>query len=156
VREQTKRIRALFADADLDTLIRRLGKWRLYGACFVLDYVRALDTLTDEIRVKIGMWLLLDWITHRFLCECRTCRTDDGVPLARLWLWRKDGRTECCRPLSISNAAPFRRELQRDCMPISRSKIDLTRWFGARAEDAMAAMRREAIPVKRIVGFEHP
>jgi len=146
--EQIRRVRALFDDADLETLIRRLGKWPLYGVCLVMDYVRAQQTLTDEIRARIGAWLLLDWLTHQFLCDCRTCRTDEGVPLARLWLWRKDGRTECCRPLSISNYPPFRRDLRRDCTPISGSKIDLRSWFGARATDAMAAMRREGVRVE--------
>lgn len=147
LREQTARIQALFADADRDTLIRRLGTWRIYGVCLVMDYVRAQVELTDESRARIGAWLLLDWLTHQFLCECRTCRTDDGVPLARLWLWRKDGRTECCRTLSINNAAPFRRELRRDCTPIRRSQVDLRNWFGARADDAMASMKREGVRV---------
>lgn len=146
--DQIKRIRDLFADADRDTLIRRLGKWPIYGVCLVLDYVRAQQTLDDERRAKIGAWLLLDWLTHQFLCECRTCRTDEGVPLARLWLWRKDGRTECCRPLAIDSSPPFRRELARDCKPIAGSRIDLRNWFGTRAEDAMMAMRREGIRVE--------
>jgi hypothetical protein len=149
VDDQTRRIDLLLADANRDTLIRRLGKWRLYGICFVMDYVRANGEPTDEMRDMIRGWLRLDWLMHQFLCECRTCRTDDGVPLARLWLWRKDGRTECCRPLWINSAAPFRRELQRDCRPISGSRIDLTRWYGARAADAVDAIRREGISVEK-------
>jgi hypothetical protein len=148
VDEQIARIDALFADADLDTLIRRLGRWRLYGVCLVMDYVRSLDTLTDANRAKIRLWLTFDWMTHQRLCECDSCRTDDGVRLARLWLWRKDGRTECCRTLWINNGTPFRRELQRDCKPASGSRTDLRRWFGINADNAIESMRSEGVRVE--------
>jgi hypothetical protein len=149
VRDQIARIRALLEGADIDTLVRRLGKWRVYGVCLVRDYVRAQQALDTQKLATIGSWLLLDWLMHQFMCECRTCRTDDGVPLARLWLWRKDGRTECCRPLSISNYPPFRRELHRDCAPVSPSSVDLRKWYGAAADHAEAAMQREGIKVVR-------
>jgi hypothetical protein len=148
-KDQIRRIQTLFAGADLDTLLRRLGKWRVYGACLVRDYVRAQPSLDVRNSATIASWLLLDWLMHQFLCECRTCRTDDGVPLARLWLWRKDGRTECCRPLSISNFPPFRRELHRDCKPIDGSTIDLRKWYGARAADAERALARQVSDVAR-------
>jgi hypothetical protein len=145
VDKENARLDELFADATLDTLIRRLAKWQLHSFCLVMDYIRAQDTLDDEIKNKIRGWLMLDWQMHQLLCECRTCRTDDGVPLARLWLWRKDGRTECCRPLYINNMAPFRRELRRDCAPTA--KADLRQWYGARADVATEGMQREGMKV---------
>lgn len=150
LRDHIRRITALFKDADLETLIRRMSTWPLHGLCFIGDYLRAQTKLTDEVRENIGAWLMLDWLRHAFLCDCQTCRTDEGVPLARLWLWRKNGRTECCRPLTINNEPPFRRELHRDCTPLSAARVDLTKWFGARAEDAVAALRREGIAAERV------
>jgi hypothetical protein len=148
VDKQSERLDALFADANRDTLIRRLGKWRFYGVCLALDYVRAQQTLDDTIREKVRGWLMLDWKMHQFVCECGPCRTDDGVPLARLWLWRKDGRTECCRPLYINSLPPFRRELRRECAPGAGSKTSLRQWYGARVEDAKAGLEREGITVE--------
>lgn len=150
--EQVDRIDALFANADLPMLLRRLGKWRLHSVCLVMDYVRAQKELateiTSEIRSRVRSWLLLDWLMHEMLCKCGPCRTDDGVRLARLWLWRKDGRVECCRPLAILGMPPFRRELQRDCPTISTSGADVSRFLGTRATDAYDKMEREGIPMQ--------
>jgi len=152
--DQIKRIDALFENADLSTLIRRLAKWRLHSVCLVMEYVRAeyaagQKDVASVIRAKVRSWLLLDWITHEALCQCPPCRTDEGVRLARLWLWRKAGRVECCRPLAIFGTPPIRRELQRDCPPAFTSKVDLRRWLGARANsDTIDKMEREGIRIQ--------
>ena len=146
--DEASRIDKLLANADLPTLIRRLSTWRLYGVCLVMDYLRTLTDLDSDLIARIRGWLLFDWIMQAALCECRPCRTDDGVRLARLWLWRKDGRVECCRPLEIFGTPPFRRLLQRDCPPSSASKLDLRRWLGGRPDDVMKKMEREGMRVE--------
>jgi hypothetical protein len=141
-----RNIVALISDPARDAILHRLATYRIYSVCFVTDYVRAQQSQLDEaMRTQIAGWLLLDWLGHALLCECQTCRTDEGVPIARLWLWRKDGRTECCRPLAVKNAAPFRRELKRDCRPAPVSKVDLARWYGKTLSEAMAALAREGV-----------
>ncbi len=153
----TKRLDTLFENANLRTLTRRLSAWRLHSICLVMDYVRTLHDLDSDIIARIRSWLQLDWLMHEGLCECRPCRTDDGVRLARLWLWRKDGRFECCRPLEIFSIPPFRRMLQRDCQPIGASKVDLRKWLGAPAgDDVVDKMKRQGIQVQGIVDhMEH-
>jgi hypothetical protein len=145
MREMSRRLDTLLRAKDVDVLIRNLGTWRTYSLCFVLDWLREQDELTKEKLDQLREWLLLDWLMHIVSCDCKTCRTDEGVPLARVILWRKEGRTECCRPLFIFPYAPWRRELARDCRPSAGSRLDLLPWLGRRVDEVVVGLNERSI-----------
>ena len=133
-----------------ETLLRRLKEWPIYNECFVVEWLRAQKEVDEEIRKKLGSFLLLDWVSHMNVCACRTCRTDLGVPLGRVVLWRKYGRAECCRTLVIRGGTAFRRELSRDCAPRPTDKTDMVGWIGMRATELEGRAVRDGIDVRPV------
>jgi hypothetical protein len=116
VQAALERIGTLLGPSEVDEVLRRLADYPIYSYCFLPDYIRSeVSAGNAEWRKQVGRWLFVDWVLHRIQCPCAPCRTDEGVPLARLYLRRKYGRAECCRVVGILATVPHRRSLRVDC-----------------------------------------
>lgn len=142
------RIRALLTGQKSD-IVGRLADYPVYGACFIPDYIRAQSEDVDSWKVQVGSWLLVDFLQHELFCGCGVCRTDQGVPIARLLLWRKNGRADCCRVLSIAMRPPYRRPLKTDCRPVPAGKVDLAQTIGQPIREGNATLLRESLVVEQ-------
>lgn len=142
-----KRVQELLAGDDPDAILRRLADYPVYSACFLADYIKAQTGKVAEWRVQVGGWLLVDFLQHELTCGCQVCRTDQGVPIARLLLWRKRGRADCCRVLTIVSRPPYRRPLKPDCRPVPTGKVDLGQAIGRPLRDGQAILNRESLVV---------
>jgi hypothetical protein len=132
-----------------DAVLHRLGTYTIYSVCFLIDYIRAQKPDTEAVwRPTVGMWLLLDWLQHQLLCPCQPCRSDRGVPLARLMLWRKMGRADCCRVFWIMSQPPNRRPLRLDCRPVPLNAVDIGRVIGMTLDQAKVELAREPIDLE--------
>jgi hypothetical protein len=146
--EAKTRIAAL-AEGTVEEVLQRLRRYPVYTLCYVTDFVQAqLEREQEGWRELLQRYLLLDWLQHEAQCACAGCRSDQGVPLARLLLWRKDGRADCCRVLLIRNAPPWRRLIQPDCQPVVPGRVAIDNLIGQRIDLVRDHLARENIELK--------
>jgi hypothetical protein len=143
--EGIRRIKELLATEDPEEILRRLADYPVYSTCALADFIRARAGKSDTWRKQVGESLLVDWLQHELQCGCQVCRTDRGVPLARLLLWRKHGRVDCCRVLSILSRSPYRRPLRLDCRPVPTGKVDLAQAVGLSVREGRVLLSREPV-----------
>ena len=150
IKEGVRRVRELLAGGDPEEILRRLADYPVYTTCSLADLIRAQTGKKGETwLVQVGGALLVDWLQHELQCGCQVCRTDQGVPLARLLLWRKGGRADCCRVLSIVSRSPYRRPLRTDCRPVPTGQVDLGQTIGLPLREGQAMLSREAVVVDK-------
>jgi len=100
----------------------------------------------NDLELRIGIWLYVDWLLGQLACECWSCRPDEGVPLARVYLRRGEGARAECRVLMVDQAEPHRRPLSKDaCGVVPPGYIDLRPYYGREYGEARAALLDRAI-----------
>jgi hypothetical protein len=150
--------------ADLINHIRSaadLRDWihgKLHSFCFIEEWIcETIDVgkkqqpgVTIEVDPEWLFYIVQDWRNHYFQCLCDPCKGDicegDGVPLARVWLWHKD-RDDCkiCKVVYVDSYPPYRRFLGRECWPIQRGCVDVSRYIWRDADEVRPELGRAGI-----------
>ena len=102
--------------------------------------------------VEALFWIVQDRRCAISLCECHTCRTGTGVPVARVRLreWMDKDRRRC-EVAFIDDHPPFRRELRRDCWPAGAGEVNLARALWRRPDEACTMLGDLGV---RVAGVE--
>jgi hypothetical protein len=151
LRRERERAWAAIREAStqgLDELLRYVRHHPPHKLCFLEELICCLRKeghakVRDQDSYRwMPMWLYLDWFMSQVDCPCFSCRSDEGVPLARVLMSRRvlAGKT-VCKVVFIDTSAKHRRALHQDpCRPIRRGGIDLTRLVGGYREDAEGSL----------------
>lgn len=127
---------------------RRLLEWIEDHPLSELTFVSRLisqmgdELKTDRILFSVLFWLFIDYRNALIRCGCFECRSDTGVPLARIWLDGGDrGAGMGCQVVAIDGRPPYRRPLSPEhCRPVPRNCIDLTSAIWAEPGHARQAL----------------
>jgi hypothetical protein len=84
------------------------------------------------------------------------CAVGDGIPLARLWLQRREEEGGRCYLLAIDPTPPFRRPLRPACWPARLGQLNLGQVLGHRWEEACVRLADLGVPVGDTVTFTVP
>lgn len=126
--------------------------------CFLDDLLCCLvdaekSSSRKEVEAVIGrlrFWLFYDWFLQQLACGCASCRSDTGVPLARLYLRRTGEADAACRVLYIDDSAPHRRPIARDeCAPLRLEGLDLRHLYWLTREQAAPMLERQEIAMAK-------
>jgi hypothetical protein len=152
---------------NIAALIRYLRDHPPHSLCFIEEYLCCLlqkdegktRPLATAERMLVSWWLYVDRLLHNFRCNCASCRTDRGVPIARVLLKRVKGRSGYrCQVMMIDERTPYRRPLTLECRPINPGYLDLVPflWQPRRQVEArLVAEGMEVVPDdKKPVEFE--
>jgi predicted flap endonuclease-1-like 5' DNA nuclease len=130
--------------------IARLAQWLtrrpLYSFCFIREWLcdlQRMETPTPGWFEQVIFWLVQDWRGYYFRCDCAGCGPDTGVPLARVWVWRRadaTGRLRC-KVIYIDPYPPFRRPLKLDCLPTLTGQVNLARYVWQPVEQTVEELR---------------
>jgi len=125
-----------------DAVLRYLAHNPPYQLCFLEEVLcclreqaapdpNARERALDPELLRVGMYLVWDWLLRELQCPCASCRPDTGVPLSRVLLRRTvTGNRTQCKVLMIDSHVPHRRPLRKDdCRPIPEGRIDLKQFL---------------------------
>jgi hypothetical protein len=157
-RAADQRDRIARAARDAGNLVAYAREFPPYRLCFLRDEIRAVAAGGEGVREllpRLGHWLTLDWLFRELACPCPSCRSDEGVLLARVLLRRPARRDEPCRVVLVDAAPPFRRPLRKDpCRPIPPGAIDLVPHLWRPLKLAGPELLRLGVKVVEPVGLE--
>jgi hypothetical protein len=163
LRRERERAWAAIRDASargLEELLRYVRHHPPHKLCFLEELLCCLSKAGHEKAREqesyrwIPIWLYLDWFMRQVDCPCFSCRSDDGVPLARVLMSRRilAGKT-VCKVISIDTSERHRRLLHKDhCRPIRGGAIDLTSLVGRYREEVegMLALQNVALELHEL------
>jgi hypothetical protein len=116
--------------------------------CCLFDDEAAKIERSDENKGRFVLWLLYDWYLQQLECDCWSCKPDEGVPLARVYLARSDEPGGGCHVIFIDHSPSHRRTLSRDdCLIVPDGWLDLRRFHWQPVESARAALDRYDIDI---------
>ena len=81
------------------------------------DEQKTLEAELKDMSAELKQWLYYDWFQQWLICGCPSCKPDDGVPIARVYLFRAEKTKEkpaSCSVLMIDTGDDYRRALSRD------------------------------------------
>jgi len=98
----------------------------------------AADLQLEKNLVAIVFWIAQDCRNHFLQCACFTCGSDQGVPLARIWLRAfhdPQGGPHCCI-VAIDQYPPYRRPIGPECWPAPLGFVNLGQFIWSQETDA--------------------
>lgn len=133
---------------DLDKVKAWLHRWLdthpLHEFCFVRDAIDLLPEPGEDNEID-GLARLLLWIVQ----DCRNeylrqrpmpSAPSAGVPVARIWLHRKDAPSAQCRVIHVDDFPVPRQELSSDAWPAPDGEVNLGRYVWQRTEQVCAQL----------------
>jgi hypothetical protein len=147
-----------------DDIRRWLQKWlqahplqHFYGLWDTVCNMPAEDLISEAQIARILFWIVQDCRNTFLACDCHTCTTDHGVPLARIWLASGGDRgTSTCRVMYIDVYPPFRRLIGPDCWPAYFGMANLGAAIWRRTEESYALLERAGVRMVDDVQIEMP